>query len=133
MMNYITQLYDLAKQCRDNAYAPYSRFKVGSAIRCGHFFCGGCNVENISYPCGICAEAGAVAALAAAGYTNIDEIMIVADTENIIPCGSCLQKISEFGTPDTIIYSADLNGNIRTYRLSELLPHNFNASEVKNA
>lgn len=128
-----TQLYDLAKQCRDNAYAPYSDFKVGAAIICGKHFYGGCNVENVSYPCGTCAEAGAIAAMVAGGDIKIDEILIVADTDNIMPCGNCLQKIAEFGNEKTLIHSADMNGNIRSYKLSELLPHNFNASEVKNA
>lgn len=132
-MDYKRQLYDLARQCRNNAYAPYSDFSVGAAVRSAQNIYGGCNVENISYPCGTCAEAGAIAAMVANGDTHIDEILIVADTENIMPCGNCLQKIAEFGNTETIIYSADLSGNIRAYKLCELLPHNFNASEVKNA
>lgn len=128
-----TQLYDLAKQYRNNAYAPYSGFKVGAAVLSGQHFYGGCNVENISYPCGTCAEAGAIAAMIAGGDRKIDEILIMADTENIIPCGNCLQKIAEFGSDETIVHSADISGNIRSYKLSELLPHNFNAREVKHA
>lgn len=133
-MDTTTQLLAQASQCRDNAYAPYSKFKVGAAIKSGNgkMFCG-CNVENVSYPCGTCAEAGAVAAMIAGGETTISEILIVADTENILPCGNCLQKIAEFGTPDTLIHSADLGGNIRTYTLKQLLPKVFSAKEVKNA
>lgn len=133
-MNSVTQLLNLALQCRNSAYAPYSRFKVGAAVRCsdGKIF-GGCNVENISYPCGTCAEAGAISAMVADGHTEIAEILIVADTENILPCGNCLQKIAEFGHAETLIHSADLNGNVRTYTLQQLLPHSFNAKEVKNA
>ena len=129
-----TQLFQSALQCRNNAYAPYSEFKVGAAIKssCGKIF-GGCNVENISYPCGTCAEAGAISALIADGETAIAEILIVADTENILPCGNCLQKFAEFGTPDTLVHSADLNGNIKTYTLKQLLPNVFDAKEVKNA
>ncbi len=132
-MDYKNRLYDLAMQCRRNAYAPYSGFKVGAAVLSGDQLYGGCNVENVSYPCGTCAEAGAIAAMVADGHAEISEILIVADTEDIVPCGNCLQKIAEFGNAETPIHSADLHGNIRTYRLADLLPHNFNAKEVKNA
>ena len=133
-MDSVTRLLNLALQCRNNAYAPYSRFKVGAAIRCANDkIFGGCNVENISYPCGTCAEAGAISAMVAGGCTGIAEILIVADTENILPCGNCLQKIAELGNADTLIDSADLNGKIRTYTLQQLLPHVFNAKEVTNA
>ena len=133
-MDYVTQLYELAKQSREHAYAPYSGFKVGAAILSqSNRTYGGCNVENISYPCGTCAEAGAIAAMVAGGDTHIAAILIVADTADIVPCGNCLQKIAEFGNVDTLIYSADLSGNIRTCKLADLLPHNFNAKEVKHA
>jgi cytidine deaminase len=125
---------DFARQCRANAYAPYSGFKVGAAILTpdGNIF-GGCNVENISYPCGTCAEAGAIATMVANKKTAVAEILIIADTENILPCGNCLQKIAEFGTAETLIHSADLSGNVRTYTLKQLLPHAFYAKEIKNA
>ena len=63
-------LFEAARAARDNAYAPYSGFKVGAAIRCpdGSVFAG-CNVENVAYPQGTCAEAGAIAAMVAAGRT----------------------------------------------------------------
>lgn len=133
-MDYMKQLYDLAEHSRNTAYAPYSGFKVGAAVRSrsGKLYAG-CNVENISYPCGTCAEAGAIAAMVAGGDTALAEILIIADTANILPCGNCLQKIAEFGTPDTLVHSADLQGNIKTYKLADLLPHNFNAKEVKHA
>ena len=133
-MDYMKQLYDLAEQSRNMAYAPYSGFKVGAAVRSksGKLYAG-CNVENISYPCGTCAEAGAIAAMVAGGDTALAEILIIADTADILPCGNCLQKIAEFGTPATLIHSADLKGNIKTYKLADLLPHNFNAKEVKHA
>ena len=133
-MDYITQLYDLAKQYRERAYAPYSGFRVGAAVRAAsNKIYGGCNVENISYPCGTCAEAGAIAAMVAGGDTAIAEILIVADSTDIVPCGNCLQKIAEFGNENTLIRCADLQGNIRTYKSADLLPHNFNAKEVKHA
>ena len=133
-MDYVTQLYDLAKQSRNMAYAPYSGFKVGAALRAaGGKMYAGCNVENVSYPCGTCAEAGAIASMVVGGDTSLVEILIVADTDDIVPCGNCLQKIAEFGNRDTLIHSADLNGNVKTYKLADLLPHNFSAKEVKHA
>ena len=133
-MDFIKQLYQAARQCRNYAYAPYSKFAIGAAIRSeADRIYTGCNVENVSYPCGSCAEAGAISTMIAAGSRQIVEIMIVADTDNIVPCGNCLQKIAEFGTTETLVHCADLNGNIKTYSLSQLLPINFNAKEVKNA
>lgn len=132
-MDYQNKLFQMAAECRLRAYAPYSEFAVGAAILCNRKIYTGCNVENVSYPCGTCAESGAISAMVADGGRKIEEILIVADSENIVPCGNCLQKIYEFGTADTLVHSADLKGNIRTYKLSQLLPHNFNAKEVKNA
>ena len=120
------QLYYRAKQAKDNAYAPYSNFQVGAAILTpsGSIYIG-CNAENASYPCGTCAEAGAIAAMVAGGERQIAEILIIADTPNILPCGNCLQKIAEFSMPDTVIHSANLEGIVHSYRLSELLVQNF--------
>lgn len=125
-------LFKSALKCRLNAYAPYSGFKVGAAVLTpeGAVYTG-CNAENASYPCGTCAEAGAISAMIAGGDKKISAILIVADTERILPCGNCLQKIAEFGTAETKVYSADISGNIREYTLSELLPHNFKADDMK--
>ncbi len=128
------ELFELAAKCRLNAYAPYSHFKVGAAIlsKNGKLF-GGCNVENASYPCGTCAEAGAISAMIAGGETAISRILIVADTAQILPCGNCMQKILEFGDENTVVLSADLNGKITSFRLYELLPKFFKAGDMKNA
>lgn len=125
-MDSINKLFDLAKQTRLNAYAPYSKFKVGAAIltSTGNFYTG-CNVENNSYPCGTCAEAGAIAAMIAGGDREITHILIMADTECILPCGNCLQKIAEFGNADTIIHSADTNKIVKTQKLRDILPQAF--------
>ena len=126
------EILQTAERCRLNAYAPYSKFKVGAAVlTAGGKIFGGCNVENASYPCGTCAEAGAIAAMIAGGETEIAEILIIADTESILPCGNCLQKIAEFGTEKTVIHSADIKGNIKSYTLKQLLPHNFKAGDIK--
>ena len=91
-------LLDEATKVRLHAYAPYSRFKVGAAIRATsgavHV---GCNVENVAYPEGTCAEAGAIAAMIAAGDSRIAEICVIADSPDPVPpCGGCRQKIAEF-------------------------------------
>ena len=129
-MDSISKLFDLAKQTRLNAYAPYSKFKVGAAILTsnGNFYTG-CNVENASYPCGTCAEAGAIAAMIAGGDTKIAQILIMADTECILPCGNCLQKIAEFGHADTIIHSADTDKIVKTQKLCDILPQAFTLME----
>lgn len=133
-MNIRENLYKEALRCRQNAYTPYSHFKVGAAVAgAGGGMFGGCNVENASYPCGTCAEAGAISAMIAAGERKIKEILIVADTDCILPCGNCLQKIAEFGDAETLIHSADLNGIKHTFKLTELLPSAFKAGDVKNA
>jgi cytidine deaminase len=75
-----------AAAVRENAYAPYSRFKVGAAIRSasGAVYTG-CNVENVAYPEGTCAEAGAIAAMVAAGETVIAEVLVIADSPAPVP------------------------------------------------
>ena len=130
-MNNEQKLLNLAQKARENAYAPYSGFKVGAAILTanGNFYCG-CNVENASYPCGTCAEAGAIAAMICGGDNKISEILVVADCEKIFPCGNCLQKIAEFSSANTIIYSADLKKNIYKYNLQDLLPQKFSAKDL---
>ena len=117
-MNTAEKLFNLARQAREHAYAPYSAFRVG--------------VENVSYPCGTCAEAGAIAAMINGGDSLIAEILIIADSADIItPCGACLQRIKEFSRPETKIRLANLNGIAATYTVREMLPHAFNAEELK--
>ena len=125
-MNNQLKLFDLAKQARLNAYAPYSKFSVGAAIVTdkGNFY-SGCNVENASYPCGTCAESGAIAAMVCNGETNIAEILVIADTDCILPCGNCLQKIAEFASMDTLVHSADLQKIVQTKKMSEIFPQRF--------
>ena len=128
------KLFTLAQKCRACAYAPYSNFQVGAAILAdnGSFY-GGCNVENASYPCGTCAEAGAISAMIADGAKHIREILIIADTDCILPCGNCLQKIAEFGDSETLIHSANLNGIVHTFKLNDLLHTHFQAKDMKHA
>lgn len=112
---------------RENAYAPYSNFKVGAAIRSegGNVYVG-CNVENIAYPEGTCAEAGAIAAMVAAGETSLTEVFVVADSPApVTPCGGCRQKLAEFGSAETVVTMANLDGVSLTMTVAELLPGAF--------
>lgn len=126
-MNIAENLYEYAKKARQNAYAPYSNFAVGAAIYSKKKkFYSGCNVENVSFPCGTCAEAGAIAAMIAGGDKEIDAILIVADGANLVyPCGACLQRIAEFADESTKIYLADTKKICKIYALSDLLPLAF--------
>ncbi|MCP9483713.1 cytidine deaminase [Shimia sp. CNT1-13L.2] len=120
---------------RENAYAPYSNFKVGAAIRAenGEVFTG-CNVENVAYPEGTCAEAGAIAAMIAAGETRLTEVYVVADSSHpVTPCGGCRQKLSEFGTSDVVVTMANLDGTELKMTLAELLPGAFTEAHMDKA
>ena len=102
-------LLDEAARVRLRAYTPYSDFKVGAAIRSieGNLHLG-CNVENIAYPEGTCAEAGAIAAMIAGGDTRIAEIAVIADSPDPVPpCGGCRQKLAEFADGDTPVVLAN--------------------------
>lgn len=125
-------LLDDARQARANAHAPYSGFSVGAAVRSasGRIFVG-CNVENASYPEGTCAETGAIAAMVAAGDTEIAEVAVIADSrEPVTPCGGCRQRLAEFGKGDVRVIMATLSGVQRTATLSELLPGAFTSQNM---
>jgi len=121
---------DLLKAARDvrkNAHAPYSGFRVGAALRGGSGeIYAGCNVENVAYPEGTCAEAGAIAAMVAAGETTLREITVIADSpEPVTPCGGCRQKLAEFGGADVPVTMATTAGQSHTMTLADLLPGAF--------
>lgn len=125
-------LFKAAMTVRENAYAPYSNFQVGAAIRTvsGAVYTG-CNVENVAYPEGTCAEAGAIAAMIAAGETEIKEILVVAGgPSKVSPCGGCRQKILEFAQGDTPVYMADLAGDIEEITIKGLLPAGFDKEHL---
>jgi cytidine deaminase len=123
----LDDLFTAAKAMQARAYAPYSRFKVGAAIRTpGGRIHAGCNVENAAYPQGACAETGAVSAMIAAGESRIAEILVIGDGEGLVtPCGGCRQRIREFASPETSIHIAGPEGLRRTFTLEDLLPHSF--------
>ncbi|MDX8351138.1 cytidine deaminase [Cognatiyoonia sp. IB215182] len=122
-------LIDAARAVRENAHAPYSKFKVGAALRAtsGKVYTG-CNVENVAYPEGTCAEAGAIASMVAGGDTEIAEIAVIADSPKpISPCGGCRQKIAEFAKGDVKVTLTTLDGVTLETTVSELLPGVFDA------
>ena len=120
-------LFEAADAVRRRAHAPYSGFRVGAALvdEAGHIHAG-CNVENAAYPVGTCAEAGAIAAMIAAGGRRIRAILVQADSpEPVTPCGACRQRIREFASPGTPIHSAGPDGLRSRYTLEQLLPASF--------
>ncbi len=126
-------LKDTALAVRENAYAPYSRFKVGAALRAasGAIY-GGCNVENVAYPEGTCAEAGAIAAMVAAGETRLTEVYVVASSATPVPpCGGCRQKLAEFGSPETPVTLATVDGTEMKTTIAALLPGAFGADHME--
>ncbi|MDO5658056.1 MAG: cytidine deaminase [Paracoccus sp. (in: a-proteobacteria)] len=123
---------DAAREVREAAYAPYSRFKVGAAVRgaSGRIY-RGCNVENVAYPEGTCAEAGAIAAMVAAGETELVEVAVIADSPSPVPpCGGCRQKLAEFGRGETPVLLATTGGVTLATTIGELLPGRFEISHM---
>ena len=136
-------LFSAALAAQARAHAPYSRFRVGAALRdeAGAVHAG-CNVENAAYPVGTCAEAGAIAALVGGGGRRLARgrggggggagggpsaaILVLGDGEALVtPCGACRQRIREFAAPDTPIHVAGPQGVRSTFTLEELLPASF--------
>ena len=126
-------LLDDARAVRENAYAPYSNFAVGAALRTpnGSVF-KGINVENVAYPEGTCAEAGAIAAMVAAGETRLTDVFVVADSPvPVTPCGGCRQKLAEFGAGDVVVTMATIGGKEQKMTLAELLPGAFGLAHME--
>jgi cytidine deaminase len=125
-------LLTAAKAVRLKAYVPYSRFHVGAAIRSveGNLHIG-CNVENAAYPEGTCAEAGAIAAMIAAGDTRIAEILVIANsTAPVPPCGGCRQKIAEFAGQDVVVTLCTTDGASLSMTVADLLPGVFTMAHM---
>jgi len=128
-------LKDAARAVRENAHAPYSNFKVGAALRTagGQVFTG-CNVENVAYPEGTCAEAGAIAAMCAAGARDLAEVYVIADSPSPVPpCGGCRQKLAEFAGPDVVVTLANLDGVELKTTVRALLPGAFGADHMERS
>jgi homotetrameric cytidine deaminase len=121
------ELLAMAREAAGRAYAPYSGFPVGAAVRTadGRRYAGA-NVENAAYPQGQCAEASAIGALVAGGGGAITEVVVAAPSRELCtPCGGCRQRLREFAAGDAPIHLADLERVRRTTTLGELLPLSF--------
>tara|TARA_R110000787_G_scaffold47509_3_gene114917 strand:- start:407 stop:802 length:396 start_codon:yes stop_codon:yes gene_type:complete len=128
-----SELRKAAIAVRENAHAPYSKFKVGAAIRAGSgVIYVGCNVENVAYPEGTCAEAGAIAAMVAAGETELIQAYVVAGSDMpVSPCGGCRQKLAEFAAGDVPVTMATTRGVEQQATLADLLPGAFDTAHMK--
>ncbi len=128
-------LRDAAIAVHKNAYAPYSNFLVGAALKTeGGTVYSGCNVENVAYPEGTCAEAGAIAAMCAAGDRKVVEVYVVADCPSPVPpCGGCRQKLAEFAASDVKVTLATLDGAEFVTTVGDLLPGAFDAGHMDRA
>ena len=127
----LAELSRLARRARRRAFAPFSRFKVGAALRTrtGEVVTG-CNVENASYGLTLCAERVAVFKAVSEGMRRFDAIAVVADSKRLTPpCGPCRQILWEF-CGDIWVHMSDLRGRTRTMRLAELLPFPFDRSNL---
>lgn len=124
------KLLEAAKAARENAYVPYSKFKVGAAVLTadGSIYTG-CNIENAAYSVGCCAERTAIFKAVSEKKSNIIALAVIADTDApTAPCGMCRQAIAEFNIPEIIM--SNLKGDIRIVTLEELLPFYFSAADL---
>lgn len=114
-----TALLERAQIAAGAAYAPYSRFRVGAVViaASGREYAG-VNVENASYPVGLCAERSALGAAATAGERSLTTVAVASPDGDAVPCGACLQALSEFGDPVVV---ARAGGVARAWRLRDLL------------
>ena len=121
-------LYVAALAVRERAYAPYSQYLVGAALRdeAGRVHAGA-NVENAAYPQSQCAEASAIGVLVAAGGRRVTEALVIADGSLALPspCGACRQRLRELASLEAPVHLAGLAGVIRTVTLGDLLPYSF--------
>jgi cytidine deaminase len=126
-------LFLAAKAAMANAYAPYSKFPVGAAIRTtdGRVF-SGCNIEVASYPEGWCAETTALGHYIMSGGGEIAEIAVVAERmARITPCGGCRQRLAEFAGADAKLYLCDDAGVVETVTMGAMLPYGFEGGILK--
>ena len=129
------ELLAMAREAAGRAYAPYSNFPVGAAVRTtdGRRYAGA-NVENAAYPQGQCAEASAIGALVAGGGGRIAEVVVAAPSQELCtPCGGCRQRLREFAPDDAPIHLVDLERVRRTTSLRELLPLSFGPEHLAAA
>jgi cytidine deaminase len=127
----VAALVALARDAREQAHAPYSKFKVGAALLCGSGeIVTGCNIENASYGLTLCAERVAVFKAVSEGFSDCDAIAVVAESPRpTAPCGPCRQILWEF-CGDIWVHVARPGRKARSYRMSELLPVPFDGRNL---
>ncbi|NWS22246.1 CDD deaminase, partial [Pachyramphus minor] len=120
-----------SREAKKRAYCPYSRFPVGAALlTAGGEIFSGCNVENVNYSLGVCAERTAIQKAISEGHTSFKAMAIASDNEDFItPCGSCRQVMREFGL-DWDVYLTKADGTYIVKRLEELLPLSFGPEDL---
>lgn len=118
-------LLAFAREAQENAYAPYSMFRVGAAVYANGEIVQGVNIENAAYGATICAERSALAAAISAGYRDISAVAIVGDSESpTVPCGCCRQMLAEFN-PEMRVIMGGVTDEVMVMSLDELLPEAF--------
>lgn len=118
-------LIEKAYEVMENAYAPYSNFKVGASVLADNQVFTGCNIENVSYGATICAERVAICNAVSAGHKRIEKIAIVSSKHDFtMPCGICRQVMTEFMEKNSVIIVTN-NKEIKEFKLSELMPESF--------
>lgn len=134
MDNELRKMIRLASSAREDAYVPYSHFSVGAALLTNEGeVVTGCNIENVSYPAGMCAERTAIFSAVAKKNRTFKSLVVMGGREGCacgdycMPCGMCLQVMSEFCEPDFDVYIAKNENEVQHYTLKELLPHVFDS------
>ncbi|WP_077326616.1 cytidine deaminase [Virgibacillus siamensis] len=125
-------LISTAVEIREKAYVPYSKFPVGAALKTtsGKIYTG-CNIENAAYPVSCCAERVAIFKAISDGERDFSEMAVAADTKRPVPpCGSCRQVMSEFFHSDTAIHLTNLDNDVKTITMEELLPFSFQQDDL---
>ena len=123
-------LIDLANEARRRAYAPYSNYQVGAALRTtsGRLFTG-CNIENAAYPTGICAERVAIFKAVSEGEREFEVIAVVTSNGGT-PCGSCRQVMAEFGLETRVLIGDGEGRLLRELSVADLLPGAFTPKDL---
>ena len=129
---FLGALHAAALEAMRNAYAPYSKFHVGAALLTEDgSVIAGCNIENASYPAGICAERAAIGAAVAAGHLRFRAVLISTEADTPTPpCGVCRQVLAEFGT-DLAVIARTTNGGEARWVLADLLPDPFTPASFR--
>src|SRR5271154_3782007 len=128
----LAPLIEAARAARANAYAPYSKFAVGAALRgAGGQVFAGANIENAAYPQSQCAEASAIGQMIAAGERRTAALVVIGGAQPCPPCGGCRQRLAEFASPDLPIHLCAPDGTLlQSVTLGALLPLAFGRDAV---